>query len=460
MTSTRVMDGNLNDRTWINISESRGELGIGNRVSFPTNLYLKKRVNSPYFYASWMPEKEDDYRVTNKKRTPLESSTGTADVRQASLNAITWVKEKQKECLLKITELVEVKTKCLAHYWEIHFDKFAAGRSIRNSATKLLRDEKNKWYSPTYGIEKEKFSKIRVDQITRQHLEDYFLTLKQGMKSQQKTLIRSLFSYAESDFVGHTFPTFPKISKVQTEQVKHFDFDEFECLMKTINELSNGAARSPLSFEEYSNLDSNPFNRKNQRNWVDLYDAIWVNYFWFLRSQDTQRLKIEWFTEDIKNQEFVCRNQEPKSDRRIEDTRNLKSDAYGFFKRLLNRREKNGWLIMPFTKRQNEGGQENQVTRNLNFILKIAVKECLPNWNLDDVTMTTIRHTSFRHHLEDDMTLGTYPKIIAFAKNGLTSPKMLQERYINYISRERTLRDSKKNMRSSDYSLVQKVLVN
>ena len=74
--------------------------------------------------------------------------------------------------------------------------------------------------------------------------------------------------------------------------------------------------------------------------------------------------------------------------------------------------------------------------------------------------MTTIRHTSFRHHLEDDMTLGTYPKIIAFAKNGLTSPKMLQERYINYISRERTLRDSKKNMRSSDYSLVQKVLVN
>ena len=132
--------------------------------------------------------------------------------------------------------------------------------------------------------------------------------------------------------------------------------------MKTINELSNGAARSPLSFEEYSNLDSNPFNRKNQRNWVDLYDAIWVNYFWFLRSQDTQRLKIDWFTEDIKNKEFVCRNQEPKSDRRIEDTRNLKSDAYGFFKRLLNRREKNGWLIMPFTKRQNEGGQENQVT--------------------------------------------------------------------------------------------------
>ena len=67
MTSTRVMDGNLNDRTWINISESRGELGIGNRVSFPTNLYLKKRVNSPYFYASWMPEKEDDYRFTTNK---------------------------------------------------------------------------------------------------------------------------------------------------------------------------------------------------------------------------------------------------------------------------------------------------------------------------------------------------------------------------------------------------------
>ena len=42
MTSLNVMDGKLDDRKWINISESRYELQLGNRVSFPTNLYLKK----------------------------------------------------------------------------------------------------------------------------------------------------------------------------------------------------------------------------------------------------------------------------------------------------------------------------------------------------------------------------------------------------------------------------------
>ena len=86
MTSVNVMDGKLNDRTWINISESRNELGISKRENFPTNLYLLKRTNSPNFYALWMPDKEDDYRVTNKKRTPFQSSTGTTDATTASIN--------------------------------------------------------------------------------------------------------------------------------------------------------------------------------------------------------------------------------------------------------------------------------------------------------------------------------------------------------------------------------------
>ena len=71
--------------------------------------------------------------------------------------------------------------------------------------------------------------------------------------------------------------------------------------------------------------------------------------------------------------------------------------------------------------------------------------------------ITTVRHTSFRHHLEDDPTLGQYPKIVMFAKNGLTSPDMLQKTYIDYISREKTLKESRKKMRSSSYSLVKKV---
>ena len=452
MASSSVMDGNLNERTWINISDSRSELQLGNRVSFPTNLCLRKRVNSPYFYAIWMPDLEEDYRVATKKRRPLESSTGTADARQASLNAITWVKEKQKDCVYKINQIEETKTKCLEYYWDEHFENYASTRNKNSSGKQQIRDEKNKWFSPSFGIGKEQFSKIRVDQITRKDLDDYFGTLSDGMKAQQKTVLKSLFTIAEPDFNGHSFPSFPKITGVQEEQVKHFQSDEFEILMNTIIELSDGAAQREMSFEEYSHLEYNKFNRQNQRNWVDLYDAIWVNYFFFLRSQDVPRLQIKWFTEDPKNKEFVIRNNEPKGDRRIEETRNMRPDAYPFFGRLLKRRPDEGWLNTPFIKRPIDGGAEKYVIRTLNFLLKKAVDKCLPNWDLEDVNLTTIRHTTFRHHLEDDMELGTYPNIVAFAKNGLTSPDMLQKRYINYISRERTLRESKKNMRSSNYS--------
>ena len=165
-----------------------------------------------------------------------------------------------------------------------------------------------------------------------------------------------------------------------------------------------------------------------------------------------KRQQINWFTVVPKHEEFVIRNNEPKQERKIEDTRNMRNDAYPFFKRLLKRRPDEGWVNSPFIKRPREGGAEKYVLRTLNFLLKKAVDKCLPNWDLLDVNMKTIRHTSFRHHLEDDMTLGTYPKIVSFAKNGLTSPPMLQDTYINYISRERTLRESKKNMRSSNYS--------
>jgi hypothetical protein len=276
------------------------------------------------------------------------------------------------------------------------------------------------------------------------------------MKSQQKTVLKKLFKLAEDDFIGHTFPTFPKISKRQKTQPKHFDYDDWETLMKTVNELSSGAGRSTLSFEQYKNLEVKQ-NRQNQRNWVDLFDALWVSYYWFLRSQDIHRLRIEWFKENAKEQEFTLINPEPKSDRTVVETYNIKPDGYIFFKRLLERRGKKGWLIMPFTKRESEGGQENKVRDDLNFLLKKAVEKCLPHLDAKEYSFTNVRHTSFRHHLEDDMTLGQYPKINAFAENGLTSAKMLQETYINYISRTRTLRDSKKKMKSSNYSLIKKV---
>ena len=51
------------------------------------------------------------------------------------------------------------------------------------------------------------------------------------MKAQQKTLIKKLFTLSERDFVGHSFPSFPAISKKSTKQPVHFQFDQWEQLM-------------------------------------------------------------------------------------------------------------------------------------------------------------------------------------------------------------------------------------
>ena len=73
----------------------------------------------------------------------------------------------------------------------------------------------------------------------------------------------------------------------------------------------------------------------------------------------------------------------------------MRPDAFPFFKRLLKRRPDEGWLNAPFLKRPIEGGSEKYVLKTLNFLLKKAVDKCLPRWDLLDINMKIIRHTSF-----------------------------------------------------------------
>ena len=62
--------------------------------------------------------------------------------------------------------------------------------------------------------------------------------------------------------------------------------------MNCINQLSGGVARKNLSIEEYENLEFKKTIRDNQRNLVYLFDVLWVNYFFFLRSQDLHSAKL------------------------------------------------------------------------------------------------------------------------------------------------------------------------
>ena len=75
--------------------------------------------------------------LLTRKEHPLESSTGTTDATTASIKAINWVRQKAKDCIHKINEYQEVKTKCLAHYWQQHIQDFCLTRASNKSATKF-----------------------------------------------------------------------------------------------------------------------------------------------------------------------------------------------------------------------------------------------------------------------------------------------------------------------------------
>ena len=81
----------------------------------------------------------------------------------------------------------------------------------------------------------------------------------------------------------------------------------------------------------------------------------------------------------------------------------------------------------------------------------------LADFDIKDAIFTNVRHTTFRHHLEDEPKFGQYPDINWFASNGLTSAPMLQDTYLKYISKETSLNESKKKMRHSEYSLTKRV---
>ncbi len=102
------------------------------------------------------------------------------------------------------------------------------------------------------------------------------------------------WKFIKDDFQGHGFPAFPSI-RTHYKQIIHLRRDQWDALLKTVIDLSGGAAQEQLAFKEYKDLDFCVGNRLNQRNWVDLFDALHLQWFFYFRAEDMQRLRIEWF---------------------------------------------------------------------------------------------------------------------------------------------------------------------
>ena len=109
----------------------------------------------------------------------------------------------------------------------------------------------------------------------------------------------------------------------------------------------------------------------------------------------------------------------------------------------LKKRKNSGYLIFTYLERPDENEAESHILESLNYLLKEAMKICLPDFPLDALRWTTIRHTEFRLTLEKFPSLGIPPEINAFADNGHTSPQKPRETYLIFLKwKELLLKDA------------------
>ena len=438
------------------------------RGSYPRDLRIFKNNKSPNIYGRFLPLPEDDPRpnqgrTKSGKRKTVDGSLETQDPYEAAKKAVKWVIERQREFREKLDEQSGRPQKALVNYWDAYFQPECDRRGGDRGYKKWRREEERKWGAPHYGISEQPWAKKPVNAITKKDYQEYFDLLEKraqknkgtngsGIKKEMKTLINKLLELAQDDFQGHAFPKFPTI-RTQYQQVTHLRRDQWDALLKTVIDLSGGAAQEQLTLKEYKNLDFPVGNRLNQRNWVDLYDALHLQWFFYFRAEDMGRLRIEWFKK-VGTKTVECRLEETKGDREIHKTTHYRPDAVKFWTRLKKRRGNEGWLVTPHISRPSEGGYEKGVLSLLNHLLKHAIKIAKIEMPQSGRSWTTIRHTAFRLTLEEVPELGIPPDINSFATNAHTSAPMLRKTYLNYMDTEKTAEKARAKIKPSEYSLV------
>lgn len=455
---------------WTTLNVSRD---FGVRGSYPQNLRIKRLPHTRVLYAEWLPEPEEDPRPHQGrskggigKRLTIRISTGTDDPFEAAKRAVVLVQQQLEKHKKTLQEEAREGEHSLLRYWDQWFESESIRRETQRNFKRWCREEELKWEAEGYGLKHQPWAQRSANKITSQDYREYFALLERrarasknsngsGMKAQQKTLINKLLSLAESDFPGHAFPRFPSISK-QTRQVKHLSKTEWESLLKGVVDLSHGTATRTLKPSEYRGLDWNQNNRINQRNWVDLHDALLMEWFFYLRAEDMYRIKSEWFREQ-EDGTVICNLETTKKDRPLHQTTHYRPDGYRFWKRLTIRKPR-GYLVLPHIERPAGNPADSHVLKTLNFLLKYAMSEFLDGFPSEEMKWTTIRHTAFRLTLEEDPSLAIPPKINSFADNGHTSPQQLRDTYLRFIDAERTARETRETISEGLWTMTKRVV--
>ena len=432
------------------------------------DLRLRRRKDSPNIQGEFLPLPEEDPRPNqgrgnNGKRLTIRNSLRTSDPFTAAEKAVEW----NKQVLNKNKILVEEGADDSEFSVEAYFQKWFAeeSRTREKDTTQNFQRWKNdnqsfwdlNFVQPTFDSDGNilydpSWIKKHISKATKRHLKNVEQKIEirvvektkgaktgTGTKEQAKTLWNKLVEKAELDIDGHAFPTFPKFDIDITPECSHLRVGQFKAVLDYIISASNGACTQSLTEDEYYNLPHKFQNKLSPRNWVDFYDAVMVQWFFFTRSQDMKRITPQMFS--------VVEGDEDKVIFRIKgktgldkETENYRDGATTVINKILKRKGNLEYLVFPDVDRST---QKSGVDKKLNQLLKHAINEVCPEYR-GDMDWTMMRHTTFRLTFEEDEDLQSGKRLTEFARNAHTSVAMLEKHYL------KPLRDAKAASKSRE----------
>ncbi|KGG20339.1 hypothetical protein [Prochlorococcus marinus] len=427
-------------------------------------IYKNKAAKTKNLFCRWLPPEEEDIRdFKGKKRTPYYQSTGFDDPFLAGKEAINWVKEIRNGIEEEKRKKRFNASHSLHHYWSEYFPKLQRECETKRGGTKKINDTRLKWEGGNYGLSLQDWSKKRIDDIDYKDLTDYWELLDERgkiinsdmaeTKRQQKTLLNKLFEEARrSDFPSLPEFYFPKIISGSKDSVDWLTKNEWHKLISYVIEKSSNVADKGISRDQYLNLKWNKNNRKNPRNYVDFYDALMTQWFFYTRAEDMPRLRIEWFREGSyetktgqKEPQAILYMGEVKGHRPKDDSFSYRRNSLKWFRNFQKRKEKRGWCWFDFYDRPPNNPADSQVLETLNFLLQESLKD-LRVKKKKRMTWTNIRHTAFALTVDELPELRQRDSLNDFASNGFTTLKMFDSTYLKKLDVERRARESRQKL--------------
>ncbi len=419
--------------------------------SYTDDLRLKYDPKRGSLQAEWsVPKKPTDKRNVTKR-----ISTGTWDPLLAAQVAV----EKQSNYNISsdlTNRVAQVNRKySLEKYWKIWFEEFCKKNELKRNGKNNIRNQANYWNGEGWGIGSQPFSKKNIEDVDYNDLDDYWRVLDKrgasldpprdmaGQKKQIKTILNKLIKKARTtdkkkygllpDLV------YPVIEKsLGTDEVEVFTRKEWDKLLETVIGLSGGIAHAHITNEHYMSL-SNQGTRINQpRNWVDLYDALILLYFFHLRAEDMPRLESEWIFEDTDHTLYLYLEVVKGNRLARHKSTSYRSGSDNALIRIQKRKPR-GFLLFTdnyLTGRKDKNYVDSQVLETLNTCLQHAVKVSGIK-KRGNMTLTNVRHTAFYLLIKEfPDEFKTVEQLTMLGNTGFSSEDQLRETYVNKIHAE------------------------